>query len=84
MVSGDRVLPQVEHEYPSTIIQTPFCHIVQLADFLADEDIAWARNGYFVAGVEGNYFEFIRLHLQGCLVGRTVLFFSSKANFSFF
>ena len=72
---------QVEHEYPPTTIPTPPCHTVRLADFLADEEIARARNGYIVAGVEGNYFEFIRLHLQSCLVGRTVLFFLSKVKF---
>ena len=56
---GDRVLPQVEHEYPPTTIPTPPCHIVWLADFLADEEIAQARDGYIVAGVKGNYSKFI-------------------------
>ena len=56
---GDQVLPQVEHEYPPTTIPTPPCHIVWLADFLADEEIAQARDGYIVAGVEGNYTKFI-------------------------
>ena len=78
---GDWVLPQVEHEYPSTTIPTPPCHTIQLADFLADEEIARAHDSYIVAGVEGNYSEFIRLHLQGCLVGRTVFFFLSKVKF---
>ncbi|KAK9991396.1 hypothetical protein SO802_026381, partial [Lithocarpus litseifolius] len=50
---GDRVLPQVEHEYPPTTIPAPSCHIVLLADFLADEEIARAHDGYIVAGVEG-------------------------------
>jgi len=56
-------LPQVEHEYPPTTIPTPPCHIVRLADFLANEKIARACNGYIVAGVEGNYSEFLRLYL---------------------
>ena len=51
---GDRVLPQVKHVYPPTIIPTPPCHTVKLADFLADEEIARARDGYIVAGAEGN------------------------------
>ncbi|KAK9996765.1 hypothetical protein SO802_021451 [Lithocarpus litseifolius] len=42
----------------------------QLADFLADEEIAWARDGYIIAEVEGIYSKFVRDHLQGCLVGR--------------
>ena len=78
---GNQVLPQVEHEYPPTTIPTPPCHTVRLADFLADEEIARARNGYIVAGVEGKYSELIRLHLQGCLVGRMVLFFPSIVKF---
>ena len=53
------MLPQVEHEYPPTTIPTPPCHTVWLADFLANEKIARARDGYIVAGVEGNYSEFI-------------------------
>ncbi|KAL0001378.1 hypothetical protein SO802_015159 [Lithocarpus litseifolius] len=61
---GNRVLPQVEHKYPPTIIPTPPCHTIRLADFLADEEIALTRNGYIVAGVERNYSEFIQLHLQ--------------------
>ena len=56
---GDRVLPQVEHEYPPTTIPTPPCHTVRLAD----EKIARACNGYNVVGVEGNYSEFLRLYL---------------------
>ena len=79
---GDWVLSQVEHEYPSTIIPTPPCATVRLADLLIDEEIARTCDGYKVAGVEGDYSEFIRLHLQGCLVGRTVLLFPSKVKFS--
>ena len=56
---GDRVLPHVEHEYPPTTIPTPPCHIVWLADFLADEEIGQAHDGYIVAGVKGNYSKFI-------------------------
>ena len=56
---GDWVLLQVEHEYPPTTLPTPSCHTVWLADFLADEEIAQARDGYMVAGVEGDYSEFI-------------------------
>ena len=72
---GDRVLPQVEHVYPPTTIPTPPCCIVQLAYFLADEEIARVRDGYIVAGAEGNYAEFVQDHLQGCLVG--IMVFSS-------
>ena len=75
---GDQVSPQVEHVYPPTITPTPPYHTVRLADFLADEEIAWARDGYIVVGVEGNYSDFVRNHLQGCLVGRTVFLFPSK------
>ena len=75
---GDWVLLQVEHKYSPTTIPTPPCHTIRLVDFLSDEEIAQARDGYIVAGVEGNYSKFIRLHLQGCLVGRTVFFFPSK------
>ena len=78
---GDRVLPQVEHEYPPTTIPNPPCHIIRFADLLADEEIARARDGYIVAGVEGNYYEFIQLHLQGFFVSRVVLFFPSKVKF---
>ena len=56
---SDWVLLQVEHEYPPTTLPTPPCHTVWLADFLADEEIAQARDGYMVAGVEGDYSEFI-------------------------
>ena len=69
--------------YPPTIIPTPPCHIIRLADFLANEKIAWARDGHIVAGVEGNYSEFFWDHLQGCLVGRTVFLFSSKIKLLF-
>ena len=78
---GGQVLPQVEHEYYPTTIPTPPYRTVQLADFLVDEEISRARDGYIVARVEGNYSELLRLHLQGCLVGRTVLFFPSKVKF---
>ena len=79
---GDWVLPQVEHEYPSTTIPTPPYHTIQLADFLADEEIARAHDSYIVAGVEGNYSEFIRLHLQFQLRGMTS--FSLIVSSSFF
>ena len=78
------VLPQVEHVHPPTTIPAYPCHIIRLADLLADEEIAWAHDGYIVAGAEGDYFEFVRDHLQGCLVGRTVLFFPSKVKFLFY
>ena len=78
---SDRVLPQVEHKYPPTTIPNPPCHTVRLADLLTDEEIARARDGYIVAGVEGNYYEFIQLHLQGFFVSRVVLFFPSKVKF---
>ena len=72
------MLPQVGHKYPPTTILTPLCHTVWLADFLANEEIARARNDYIVVRVEWNYSELIRLHLQGCLVGRMVIFFPCK------
>ena len=78
---GDRVLPQIEHVYPPTTIPTPPYHTVWFAGFLADEEIAQARDGYIVAGVEGNYFEFVQAHLQGCLVGRTIFLFPSEVKF---
>ena len=56
---GDWVLPQVEHVYPPATIPTPHCRTIWLADFLADEEIAWACDGYIVVGVEGDYSEFI-------------------------
>ena len=74
---GDWMLAQIEHEYPPATILIHPCHIIRLAD----EEIAWACNGYIVAGIEGNYFEFIRLHLQGFLVGKMVFFFLLKSNF---
>ena len=79
---GDRVWPQVQHEYPPTTIPIPHCPSIQLADFLADEEITGARDGYIIAGVEGNYSNFIQTHLQGCLVGITVLLFPSEVKFS--
>ena len=78
---GDQVLPQVEHKYHTTTVPTPPFPTVWLSDFLTNEDIAWACDGYIIAGVEENYSEFIGLHLQGCLVGKTVLFFPSKVKF---
>ena len=53
---------------PATISAHPY-HTIQLADLLADEEIARARDGYIVIRAEGNYSKFIRVHLQGCLVG---------------
>ena len=75
------MLPQVEHEYPTITVPTPPCLIVRLANFMTDDEIARARDGYIVTGVPGTYFEFVRTHLQGCLVGRTVLIFPSKVKF---
>ena len=78
------MLPQVEHVYPPTTVPTPSCHIVRLADFLADEEIAWARDGYIVVGVKGNYSEFVQDHLQGCLVGRTIFLPPSEIKLLFY
>ena len=75
------VLPQVEHVHPPTTIQAHPCHTTQLDDFLVDKEIARARDGYIVIGVEGNYSEFIWDHLQGCLVGRTVFSLPAKIKF---
>ena len=69
---GDRVLPQVEHVHPPPTIPSHPCHTIRLGDFLANEEIAWACDGYIVIRAEGNYSEFIRDHLQGCLVGRMI------------
>ena len=80
---GDPVLPQVQHEYPPTIISIPPYPSIRLVDFLANEEIAQARDGYIVVEVEGDYSKFIRTHLQGCLVGITILLFPSKFKFSF-
>ena len=77
------MLPLVEHVYPPTIIPTPSCHTVRLVDFLANEKIARAHDGYIFVGVEGKYFEFVQDHLQGCLVGRTVFHFLSKIKLLF-
>ena len=60
---SDRVLPQVEHVYPFATIPAYPCCTIQLANFLADEEIAWAHDGYIIAGAEGDYSEFIRDHL---------------------
>ena len=75
---SDRVLPQVEHVYPFATIPAYPCLTVRLADFLADEEIAWAHDGYIIAGAEGDYSKFIRDYLQGCLVGKTVFSFPAK------
>ena len=81
---GDRVLPYVEHVYPPAIVPTHPCHTIRLADLLADEEIAQARDGYIVARAKGNCFEFVQDHLQGCLVGRMIFLFSSEVKFLFY
>ena len=81
---NDRVLPQVEHVYPPATIPAHPCHTIRLADLLANEEIARARDGYIVVGAKGDYFEFVRDHLQGCLVGRTTSLFFSKIKFMFY
>ena len=60
---GDWVLPQVEHVYPPATIPSHPCRTVRLANFLVDEEIARAHDGYIVAGAEGDYSEFIWDHL---------------------
>jgi len=75
---GDWVLPQVEHVYSFATIPAYPCRTIRLANFLADVEIAWAHDGHIIAGAEGDYSEFVRDHLQGCLVGRTVFSFSAK------
>ena len=80
---GDQVSAQVEHVYPLTTIPTLPCHTIRLADLLADKEIAQAYDGYIVAGVEGNYSDFFRDHLQGFLVGRMVFLFPSKIKLLF-
>ena len=64
--------------YPLATILAHPCHTVQLANFLADEEIAQAHDGYIVAGAKGDYSKFIRDHLQGCLVGRTIFSLPTK------
>ena len=49
------------------------CPKFWLADLLTNK--AQTRDGYIIARVEGDYSKFIRFHLQGCLVVKTVLFF---------
>ena len=49
--------------YPPTTIPIPYCLSIRLADLLTDEEIAWARGGYAVVGVAGDYSKFIRTHL---------------------
>ena len=66
--------------YPSTTIPIPPCLFGRLADLLTDEEIAQARGGYAVVGVAWDHL--IRTHLQGCLVGITVLLFPSEVKFS--
>ena len=78
------MFPQVEHVYPPTIIPTPPCYTIRLADLLANEEITQVHDGYIVTGVEGNYFDFVRDNLQGCLVGRTVFLFPSKIKLLFY
>ena len=75
---GDQVLPQVEHVYPPATIPAHPCRTVRMADLLVDKEITRACDGYIVAGVEGDYSEFIQDHLQGCLVGTMVFSFPSK------
>ena len=64
--------------YPPATIPAHPCRTVWLADLLADKEITRACDGYIVAGVEGDYSEFIQDHLQGCLVGTMVFSFPSK------
>ena len=64
--------------YPPATIPTHPCRTIWLADLLAEKEIARARDGYIVAGEDGDYSEFIWDHLQGCLVGRTIFSFPSK------
>ena len=66
---GDRALAQVQHVYPPTTVLVPPCPSIRLADFLANEEISWAHDGYIVARVERDYSEFIQTHLQGFLAG---------------
>ena len=64
---GDRVLPQVQHVYPSTTILVPSCPSIRLADLLTNEEITRARVGLVVSGVAGTYFEFIQTCQNMCL-----------------
>ena len=75
---GDRVLPQVEHVYPPATILTRPCLTVQLANFLANEEITRAHDSHVVVGIKGNYAEFLWDHLKGCLVGRMVFLFPTN------
>ena len=53
------MLPQVEHVYPHATVPNHPCHTIRLANVLADEEIAQARDGYIIAGAGGNCFEFV-------------------------
>ena len=68
--------------YPPTTIPVPPYPSVRLVDLLTDEEIAQTYVGFVVLGVARTYFEFIRTHLQGCLVGISVFLFPSKVKFS--
>ena len=68
--------------HPPTTIPIPSYPSIQLADLLIDEEIAQARGGYAFVRVAGDYSEFIRTHLQGCLASITVLLFPSEVKFS--
>ena len=64
----------------STILVHP-CLSIQLADLLANEEIARAQVSHVVSGTLGDYFEFVQTQLQGCLAGipiTLVSFFSLK------
>ena len=76
------MLPQAQQTYPPTTIPFPPCLSTRLADLLTNEEIAQAHEGYIVLGIVGTYSEFVRTHLQGCLVGISVLLFLFlKSNF---
>ena len=44
--------------YPPATISVPPCPSIQLADFLANEEIARARVSHVVSGTLGHYLEF--------------------------
>ena len=59
----DRVLAQVQYMYPFETIPAPPCPSIQLANLLANEEIAHASIGHIVPGTPGDYLEFVQVQL---------------------
>ena len=57
---GDRVLPQVQHVYPSGIILIPPCPSFWPANLLVNKEIFRALVGHVVSRTPGDYFQFVQ------------------------